>query len=179
MIPLCDLKQQYLAIKDDVDEAIRQVLAECQFILGPNVKAFESEIAEYCGCPFAAGVGNGTDAMHLALRALGVGPGDEVITTPFTFIATTEAIGIVGARPVFVDIDPVTFNIDPAKIEPAITDRTKAILSGPFVRPAVRYGPDHKNRFPTQFAGGRRLRPSHRCHVQRTEGRHVRRCRLL
>lgn len=96
--------------------------------MGPDVKALEQEIATFCGCAYAVGVNSGTDALHLALRALPIGTGDEVITTPFTFVATTEAIGIVGATPVFVDIDPQTFNLDPAAIAAAITPRTKAIL---------------------------------------------------
>lgn len=128
MIPLCDLKQQYLSLKAEIDAAMQAVAAAGNYILGPNVKALEQEVAAFCGCDYGVGVGNGTDALHLALRALDIGPGDEVITTPFTFIATTEAIGLVGATPVLVDIDPFTFNIDPARIEPAITSRTKALL---------------------------------------------------
>ncbi len=128
MIPMCDLQQQYQNLRSEIDEAMQQVAAEGRYILGPNVVALEKEIAAYCDCRHAAGVANGTDALHLALRALRVGPGDEVITTPFTFVATTEAIGIVGAKPVFVDIDPQTYNIDVTKIEAAITPRTKAIM---------------------------------------------------
>jgi len=128
MIPLCDVTQQYRQLQSKIDVAIASVLAGGHYILGPNVTAFEREIAEYLGCGYAVGIGSGTDALHLALRGLGVGPDDEVITTPFTFIASTEAIGLVGARPVFVDVDPHTFNIDPSLIEAAITDRTKAIL---------------------------------------------------
>lgn len=128
MIPICDLKQQYLSLKTEIDAALCRAAESGHYILGPQVKAFEREIAAYCGCAHAAGVGNGTDALHLALRALRIGPGDEVITTPFTFVATTEAIGMVGATPVFVDIDPHTFNIDATKIEAAVTSRTKAIL---------------------------------------------------
>lgn len=128
MIPLCDVKQQYLSLKAEIDAAMQAVAAAGNYILGPNVKALEREVAAFCGCDHGVGVANGTDALHLALRALDIGPGDEVITTPFTFIATTEAIGLVGATPVFVDIDPFTFNIDPERIEPAITSRTKAIL---------------------------------------------------
>lgn len=128
MIPLVDLKIQYQRLKPEIDAAMQQAAADAAYILGPNVKALEKEIAAYCSCEFGVGVANGTDALHLALRALRIGPGDEVITTPFTFIATTEAIGIVGAKPVFVDIDPATFNIDPAGIEEAITRRTKAIM---------------------------------------------------
>ena len=128
MIPLCDLRQQYAALKDEIDSAMQQVAADAHYILGPNVKAFEKEMAEYCGSRYAVGVGSGTDALYLALRALNIGKGDEVITTPFTFIGTTEAICMVGAKPVFVDIDPQTYNIDVQLIEEAITPRTKAIL---------------------------------------------------
>ncbi|MHB0937042.1 MAG: DegT/DnrJ/EryC1/StrS family aminotransferase [Armatimonadota bacterium] len=128
MIQVCDLRAQYAQLKDEIDAAMQAVAAGGYFIMGPNVKAFESEVAAYSGCKYAAGVNSGTDALHLALRALRIGPGDEVITTPFTFVATTEAIGIVGATPVFVDIDPATFNMDPAQIEAKITPRTKAIL---------------------------------------------------
>lgn len=127
-IPLCDPKQEYLALKDEIDAAIQCVLEAGHYILGPQVEAFEVETAAFLGCQHAVGVNSGTDALHLALRALDIGPGDEVITTPFTFIATTEAIGMVGATPVFADIDPATFNIDPNCIEDAITPRTKAIL---------------------------------------------------
>ena len=128
MIPVCDLQQQYLHLKEEIDAAMQEVATSGHFILGPQVKAFEQEMADYCGCQYAIGVGSGTDALHLSLLALGIGPGDEVITTPFTFIATTEAIGMVGAKPVFVDIDPRTFNIDVSQIEAAITPHTKAIL---------------------------------------------------
>lgn len=128
MIPLCDLQSQYQSLSKEVNQAIEQVCASGAYVLGPNVKTFESEVAAYLGSDRAIGVGSGTDALHLVLRALGVGPGDEVITTPFTFIATTEAIGLVGATPKFVDISPDTFNIDPQRIEAAITNRTKVIL---------------------------------------------------
>lgn len=128
MIPLCDLNQQYFSLQDELDAALREVAASGQYILGPHVKALEQEVAEYCGCRYAVGVGSGTDALHLVLRALEIGPGDEVITTPFTFVATAEAIGLVGAKPVFVDIDPHTYNIDPSLVEVAITSHTKAIL---------------------------------------------------
>lgn len=127
-IPVCDVRPQYAQLKDNIDSVMREVAAAGNFILGPNVKAFEQEMAAYCGCSHAVGVANGTDALHLALRALSIGPGDEVITTPFTFVATTEAILMVGATPVFVDIDLQTFNIDHLLIEEAITPRTKAIL---------------------------------------------------
>ncbi|WP_127477314.1 DegT/DnrJ/EryC1/StrS family aminotransferase [Sulfurivermis fontis] len=128
MIPMVDLKGQYQTLKAEIDSGIRQALEATQFILGPNVQAFEKEAAEYLGVEHAISCANGTDALHLAVRAAGIEEGDEVITTPFTFIATAEAIRYVGAIPVFVDIDPHTFNIDVSKIEAAITPRTKAII---------------------------------------------------
>lgn len=128
MIPMVDLKNQYLAMKDEIDRGILETLEKCQFILGPNVSAFEEEAARFLGVKHAVAVASGTDALHLALVAAGIGPGDEVITTPFTFIATAEAIKYVGARPVFVDIDPETFNIDPRKIGEAVTPATRAVI---------------------------------------------------
>jgi dTDP-4-amino-4,6-dideoxygalactose transaminase len=128
MIPILDLTKQYHALKSQIREAVEGVFESGHFINGPNVQALEKEIAAYTGCAYGVGLNSGTDALHLALRALNVGPGDEVITTPFTFVATTEAIGIVGATPVFVDIDPATYNIDPKALEAAITPRTKVIL---------------------------------------------------
>ena len=128
MIPIVDLKAQYESIKEEINEAVQGVLESGHFVLGPNVEALEKEVAEYCQCRHGVGVASGTDALRLSLHALGIGPGDEVITTPFTFIATTNTISHMRAVPVFVDIDPRTYNIDPAKIESAITERTKAIL---------------------------------------------------
>ena len=128
MIPMVDLKRQYHRMKNDIDQAVGQALEQTQFILGPNVAALEAEIAAYHGLPYAVGCANGTDALLLALRACGIGQGDEVITTPFTFIATAEVVALVGARPVFVDICPDTFNIDPARIMAKITAKTKAII---------------------------------------------------
>ncbi|UTG91623.1 DegT/DnrJ/EryC1/StrS family aminotransferase [Geobacter sulfurreducens] len=128
MIPMVDLKVQYLKLKDEIDRGILEALEKTQFILGPNVSAFEEEAAAYLGVKYAIGVASGTDALHLALAAAGIKEGDEVITSPFTFIATAEAIRYVGATPVFVDIDPRTYNIDPAAIEAAITPRTRAVL---------------------------------------------------
>ena len=127
-IPMVDLKGQYLSLKDEIDAALLDGLAATQFILGPNVQAFENEAAEYLGVEHAVGVASGTDALHLALAAAGIGEGDEVITTPFTFIATAEAISYVGAIPVFVDIDPYTFNIDLNQVEQAITGKTRAVI---------------------------------------------------
>ncbi len=128
MIPMVDLKTQYQSIKEEITSGILDALEKTQFILGPNVTAFEKEAAAYLGVKHAVAVASGTDALHLALAAAGIGAGDEVITTPFTFIATAEAIRYVGAVPVFVDIDPRTFNIDPARIEAAITPKTRAVL---------------------------------------------------
>lgn len=127
-IPLVDLKAQYSSIKQEIDEATQRLIESGQFILGPEVKALEENIAAFVGVKYAVGVASGTDALQLALLACGIRPGDEIITTPFTFIATTEAITQCGATPVFTDIDPKTYNIDPTKIEPRITKRTKAIL---------------------------------------------------
>lgn len=127
-IPLVDLKSQYKQIKSEIDEAVQGVIKSGQFILGPEVEAFESEVATYCDTKYAIGVASGTDALQLALLACGIGPSDEVITTPFTFIATVETIAKCGATPVFADIDPKTYNIDPAKLESKINPKTKAIL---------------------------------------------------
>jgi cystathionine beta-lyase/cystathionine gamma-synthase len=123
-----DLKAQYASIKPEVDAAIHGVLDSCGYILGPEVAKFEEEFATYSGAKFGIGVNTGTSALHLALLAAGIGPGDEVITVPFTFVATVAAIEYAGAKPVFVDIDPQTYNMDPAAIEAAITPRTRAIL---------------------------------------------------
>lgn len=127
-IPVLDLTPEIEALWDELMAAIQGVLKSGQFIMGPNVKAFEQEAAAYLGVKHAVGVNSGTDALVIALRAAGIGPGAEVITTPFTFFATAEAVSQVGATPVFVDIDPRTFNINPELIEPAITPRTSAIL---------------------------------------------------
>jgi len=128
VIPFADLKAQYHSIKDDIDRAVAGVLESSQFVLGQEVASFEKEFAAYCGCPEAIGVNSGTSALHLALLAAGVGPGDEVVTTPFTFIATVAAIFHAGGTPVYVDIDPVSYNLDPARLEAAITLKTKALL---------------------------------------------------
>ncbi|HVO65852.1 MAG TPA: DegT/DnrJ/EryC1/StrS family aminotransferase [Syntrophales bacterium] len=128
MIPMVDLQRQYKLLKTDIDAAIQDVLGSTQFILGPNVAELEKEIAAYHGIPHAVGVASGTDALLLSLRACGIGPGDEVITTPFTFIATAEVISLLSAIPVFVDIQPETFNINPSKLEEKITGKTKAVI---------------------------------------------------
>jgi dTDP-4-amino-4,6-dideoxygalactose transaminase len=127
-VPFLDLKSQYESIRGEIGDAIQQVLDRTAFAGGPFVAQFEKEFAAFCGTRFAAGVGSGTDALWLALLGLGVGPGDEVVTVPDTFIATAEAISRCGATPVFVDVDPATCNMDPSKLEAAITGRTRAIL---------------------------------------------------
>ncbi|MGB2630270.1 MAG: DegT/DnrJ/EryC1/StrS family aminotransferase [Candidatus Omnitrophota bacterium] len=127
-IPLLDLTAQYKSIKDEIDEALDRVVTSQHFILGGEVEAFEKEVAGYAGTKYAIGVASGTDALTLSLRACGIGEGDEVITSPFTFFATAESISQVGARPVFADIDPETYNIDPEKMEAAITKNTKAVI---------------------------------------------------
>lgn len=128
MIPIVDLKRQYKQTGEEIEKAVVDVLRSGAYILGPNTKALESEIASYVGTKHAIGLNSGTDALHLALRALDIGKGDEVITVAFTFVATTESIEIVGATPVFVDIDPDTFNMDVTQIEDKITPKTKAIM---------------------------------------------------
>ncbi|WP_457633947.1 DegT/DnrJ/EryC1/StrS family aminotransferase [Oceanithermus desulfurans] len=127
-IPIYDPRPEIAALKGEIDAAIRRVVDSGRFILGPEVEAFEEEVADYLGVRHAIGLNSGTDALVIGLRALSVGPGDEVITTPFTFFATAEAISLVGAKPVFVDIDPRTFNIDPELIPAALTERTRAIV---------------------------------------------------
>lgn len=127
-IPLLDLQAQYLTIKEDINQAIQNVLDSSVYILGPQMKALEKEIAAYCGTKEAVAVANGTDALVLTLKAYGIGPGDEVITTPFTFFASAETVSQVGATPVFVDIDPVTLNMDLDQLEDKVTSRTKAII---------------------------------------------------
>ncbi len=127
-IPLVDLKAQYQSIKPEVDAAIQRVVGNTSFILGKEVAEFEKNFAAYCHAQYCVGTDSGTAALHLALLILGVQPGDEVITTTHTFIATTEVVSVIGARPVFVDIDPRTYNIDPNLVERAITPRTRAII---------------------------------------------------
>ncbi len=127
-IQMVDLRGQYLALKEEIDAAIAEVLDSTRFIKGPIVGQLESELAGYLEGTYVLGVANGTDALQIALMALGIGPGDEVITPSFTFIATAEAAALLGATPVFVDIDPQTFNLDPAKIEALLSPRTKAIV---------------------------------------------------
>ena len=128
VVPLLDLKAQYTVIKDDILAAVAEVLESQQCIGGPKVAELEEKIAAVSDCKFAVGVSSGTDAILNSLMSLEIGPGDEVITSPFTFFATIGCITRTGAKPVFADIDPKTYNIDPALIEKVITDKTKAII---------------------------------------------------
>jgi dTDP-4-amino-4,6-dideoxygalactose transaminase len=128
MVPFVDLRAQHDSIRKELFDTITQIIDTSSFIMGPAIKEFEPKFAEFCGCKHAIGVSSGTSALHLALWALGIGRGDEVITIPHTFIATTEAISLRGAKPVFVDIDAATFTMDVSKLEAAITPRTKAVI---------------------------------------------------
>ncbi len=128
MVPFVDLRAQHDSLRTELFDTITKIVDTSSFIMGQAVKDFEPRFAEFCGCKHAVGVSSGTSALHLALWALGIGPGDEVITIPHTFIATAEAISMRGARPVFVDIDPESYTMDPSKLEAAITPRTKAII---------------------------------------------------
>lgn len=127
-VPLLDLKAQYAALREDIEPAVRAVMESQRFILGPEVEALEREAAAYCGCRVAVGVSSGTDALLLALTAEGIGPGDEVITSPYTFFATGGSIARTGARPVFADIDPDSFNLEPDAVAAVVSDRTRAIV---------------------------------------------------
>lgn len=141
-IPFIDLKSQFALIEDTVNENIQTVLGHGQYVMGPEIREFEAKAAEFAGTKHALSCGSGTDALMLALMALGIGRGDAVFTTPFTFMATAETIALVGATPVFVDIDPVTFNMDPAKLEAAIADTlaAKPELTAKAVMPVDLFG---------------------------------------
>ena len=128
MIEFCDLKAQQARIKDKIDAGIQRVLAHGHYILGPEVAELEEKLAAYVGARYCITCANGTDALQIAQMALGIGPGDEVITPGFTYIATAETVALLGAKPVYVDIDPRIYNLDPALLEAAITPKTKAII---------------------------------------------------
>ena len=146
MVPFVDLKAQYTSIKDEIDTAIGRVLESCQFTLGPEVGAFETEFAAYCGATQGIAVNSGTSALHLALLAAGVGPGDEVITVPFTFVATVSAICYTGATPVFVDIDPQIAHHGPDADRSGDHRSDQGDPPGASLRPDGRYGPDSGDR---------------------------------
>jgi dTDP-4-amino-4,6-dideoxygalactose transaminase len=128
MIPLIDLKRQTRQLEGEIQRAIAEILADCHFVKGISIEKFEEAFARYCEVDYASAVSSGTAALQLALLAAGVGEGDEVVTSPYTFIATAEAITCVGAKPVFVDILPGPFTLDPQKIEEVITENTKAVI---------------------------------------------------
>jgi len=124
MIEFIDLKAQQASIKDRIDAGIQRVLSHGQYILGPEVAELEEKLAAFVGAKYCISVANGTDALQIAQMAFGIGPGDEVITPGFTYIATAETVALLGAKPVYVDVDPRTYNLDPAQLEAAITPRT-------------------------------------------------------
>jgi dTDP-4-amino-4,6-dideoxygalactose transaminase len=127
-VPLLDLKAQFAPLRDEITKRVRAIMDSQRFVLGPEVEALETEVAAYTGAAHAVGCASGTDALILSLAALDVGPGDEVLTSPFSFFSSASCAYKVGARPAFADIDPATFNLDPAKVEERITPRVKAIL---------------------------------------------------
>src|SRR5262249_35831426 len=127
-IPLCDLKSQYKELQGQIEEAVSRVLSSGQVILGPEVSALEREVARYCGSAYAVGCSSGTDALLLALQALEIGPGDEVLIPPVTFFATASTVCRLGGKPVYADIDAATWNIDPIQVENKINKRTRAII---------------------------------------------------
>ena len=143
---LLDLKKQYATLKDEILRVTAEVYESQGFILGPRVEAFEKAVAAYVGAKHAIGMSSGTDAQLAVMMALGVGPGDDVVTSPYTFFATAGAVARLGARPVFVDIEPETFNLDPAQLEEALTPKTKAHPARPPLRPVRGHGPDPRGR---------------------------------
>ncbi len=173
-VPLCDINAQYKFLKPQIDAAVLRVLASGQAILGPEVAAFEKETAEFCKAKYAVGCGSGTDALVLALHALGIGPGDEVIIPPFTFFATAGAVCRVGATPVFADIDPLTYNIDPAQIEAKVTAEDEGDHAGPPLRPVLRHERDLGHRGRARALRHRGRGPVVRQRLPGAEVRHAR-----
>jgi dTDP-4-amino-4,6-dideoxygalactose transaminase len=137
-IPLLDLKTQFQPLRAEIMAAVQTVCDEQGFILGPRVVAFEESVAKYVGARYAIGCASGSDALLLSLMAMGVGPGDEVVTVPFTFFATAGAVSRLGAKPVFIDIQPDTFNLDPTQLERSVTSRTIFSANVPICRPSIR-----------------------------------------
>ena len=170
-VPFVDLKAQYASIKGEIDAAIANVIAQTAFVGGPFVKEFEQAFASYCGVGHCVGVANGTDAIAIALRALGVGPGDEVITAANSFIATSEAIRMAGAQVVFVDIDPRTYNIDVGADRGEDHTEDQGHHSGAPLRPTGGHGPDHGPREEARPEGRRRRGAGARVSVQGPAGR--------
>ena len=178
LFPFLDLKAEYATMKEEIGTAVEKVLESQQFIMGPEVRQLEAEIAAFVGSRFALGCASGSDALLLALMALGVDSGDEVITPPFTFVATAGSISRLKARPVFVDIDRETYNLDPARLEAAITSRTKAIMPVHLFGLAAEME-KIKNRARPPPAGDRRCGPGDRRPLPRPVCRQPRRLRLL
>ncbi len=162
-VPALNLQAQYQTIRDEIEPVVRRVIESQMFVLGPEVEALEAELAQYCGVARGVGCASGTDALILPLMAMGVGPGDEVITTPYSFFATAGSIWRTGAKPVFVDIEPDTYNIDPAQIEKAITPRTRAIIPVHLYGQTADMDPILETGPAARFVRDRGCGSSHRC----------------
>ena len=178
-VPLLDLAAQYAPIRDAVVEAVTRVVDTQKFILGPEVEAFEAEVAAYLGARHAIGVSSGTDALLVAMMALDLGPGDEVIVPTYSFFATAGCVSRTGATPVLVDIDPVSCNLDVAAVRRAITPRTRAIVPVHLYGQAADMGPLRRAGVRARTRGHRGRRAGHRRHARRPGARHVRAFRVL
>ncbi len=170
-IHMVDVVGQYKKIKPEIDTAIQRVMNSGQYIMGKEVSEFENEIAAYLGVRHAVGCASGTDALQAAMMALGVQTDDEVITTPFTFVATTETIVLLGAKPVYVDIDPRTFNLDPSAVESVITKKTKAIIPVHLYGQSGRHGSASRHLKKIRYSNHRRYVPGNRHGIQREKSR--------